>query len=102
MLKSLQREVIEMTKVRRNRIERLLLRGGALHRSRSESGEYKYTLCHPSEEVKMKQEEAHELLDEGSLVVITCGCNGFWWALRPDLVAMRASKSLVAAGGSSE
>lgn len=71
---------------RRTEIENLLERGGAIN----QSGDA-YGLCHPSKNLKLKESEVTELLNEGSLVVINCGCAGFWWALRPDLVAMRSA-----------
>lgn len=76
-----------MTIKRRSSIEDMLRRGGAIHRLNGN-----YSLCHPSGNLKLEEEEVFELLDEGSLVVVNCGCTGFWWALRPDLMAMRSAR----------
>lgn len=67
---------------RSDHIEGLLGRGGAINRS---SGNY--SLHHPSEIIKLEETEVLRMLGDGLLVVINCGCTGFWWALRPDLVA---------------
>lgn len=77
-----------MNAQRRKLIEAVLRRGGAIHKYGAN-----HSLAHPSGDVKLKEEEVSELLDEGSLVVVNCGCTGFWWALRPDLIATRSVHS---------
>lgn len=77
---------------RRKRIEDQLRSGGAIHKQGD-----RYSLCHPSGDSVLKEEEVLELLNEGSLVVVNCGCTGFWWALRPDLIAMRSVGSFIRA-----
>lgn len=67
---------------RRKRITELLRIGGAINRR--DGG---CAVEHPDGPIVLKEDELRELLHEGSLIVITCGCTGFWWALRPDLVA---------------
>lgn len=73
---------------RRERIEDLLLRGGIIRREPADE----YSLWHPSitrtYTLKLKEEEVMELLDEGSLITVAWQ----WWALRPDLVAMRCAR----------
>ena len=70
---------------RRKQIEDLLRRGGAIQKQAEN-----HSMAHPDGGIKLKKEEVMELLDEGQLVVVNCGCTGFWWALRPDLIAIRS------------
>ena len=74
---------------RREKIEDLLLRGGIIRREPVDV----YSLWHPKETLKLKEEEVMELLDEGSLVTVSWQ----WWALRPDLVAMRIARKWLTA-----
>lgn len=72
---------------RTDRINDALRRGGAINKSGAA-----YSLHHPTEaRYPLKEEEALSLLNEGALVVVNCGCTGFWWALRPDLMAARSA-----------
>lgn len=71
-----------MTKNRRSKILDLLRRGGAINLA---SGNF--TAHYLGGSYPLKEQEVSLLLDEGSLVVINCGCTGFWLTLRPDLVA---------------
>ena len=80
-----------MSTKRREKIEDLLLRGGAINWTSSDK---KAALLHPSGGFVVDMEELNELLDDGSLIVINCGCNGYWWALRPDLIATRAARKV--------
>lgn len=77
-----------MSPNRRKKIQDLLRRGGMVRREPVD----KYSVEDPtyrSKSLKLKPEEAYELLDEGSLIAIA---PYGWWALRPDLVAARSAR----------
>lgn len=73
-----------MTKQRKQKIVSLLQHGSAINK---EGVRYYLHAPYPPSVIKLKAEEVAELLDERLLAVINCGCSGFWWAIRPDLIA---------------
>lgn len=74
-----------ITPKRSKRILKFLCRGGAINRTSIE-GVYRFTLHHLQGSFMVTADEVEDLANEGALVAINCGCTGFWWVLRQDLI----------------